>query len=133
MEARYYKYDFIMANSHDNGIWYLGHISVVSAAYFNAIYLSLRLRGKSRMPVVIVLMAVIFNLCNALMQGGWLFYFAPEGRYGTEWLLTPQFIIGCLVFLAGMVINIHSDHIIRNLRKKGDNSHYCHVVACCVT
>ncbi len=93
--------------------------------YFNRSFVyPLLLRGKSRMPVLIVLMAVVFNLCNALMQGGWLFYFAPEGRYGTEWLLTPQFIIGCLVFLSGMVINIHSDHIIRNLRKKGDSSHY---------
>ena len=39
-------------------------------------------------------------------------------------MTTPQFIIGVVVFFAGMVINMHSDHIIRHLRKPGDTGHY---------
>ena len=83
-----------------------------------------RLRGKSVMPLSIILMGVTFNVLNALMQGGWIFYLSPEDYYGRDWLTTPKFIAGFLVFLIGMYINIQSDDIIRNLRKNGDSRHY---------
>ena len=82
------------------------------------------LRGKGKMPVSIIAMGVFFNLLNACMQGGWIFWISPENRYGTEWLATPQFIIGVLIFAAGMFINIQSDSIVRHLRKPGDTKHY---------
>ena len=37
-----------------------------------------RMRGKSVMPLSIVLMGLIFNVLNALMQGGWIFYLSPD-------------------------------------------------------
>lgn len=82
------------------------------------------MRGKSRMPLSILLMGVIFNVINGLLQGEWLFYLAPEGMYTDEWLRTPQFVLGLLVFFAGMAINWHSDSVIRHLRKPGDTRHY---------
>lgn len=82
------------------------------------------IRGKSVMPLSVVLMGVVFNVLNALMQGGWIFYISPENMYSISWLTTPQFIIGTLIFFAGMIINIHSDYIIRHLRKPGDTKHY---------
>lgn len=82
------------------------------------------MRGNSRMPLSIVLMGVVFNLLNACMQGGWIFFLSPEGMYSPQWLGTPQFIIGTVIFLAGMGINIHSDKVIRNLRQPGDTKHY---------
>ena len=84
----------------------------------------LLLKGRSTMPLGIVLMGVTFNVLNALMQGGWIFYIAPEGYYTPQWLLSPQFIVGTLIFFAGMAVNIHSDRIIRRLRKPGDRNHY---------
>ena len=39
------------------------------------------LKGKSRMPVAIMAMGIVFNLLNGMMQAGGLFYFAPEGLY----------------------------------------------------
>lgn len=84
----------------------------------------LLLKGKSTMPLSIITMGIIFNTINALMQGGWLFYLAPAGTYTTEWLTTPQFIIGTIIFFAGMTININSDSVIRHLRKPGDTKHY---------
>ena len=54
-----------------------------------------RLRGKSVMPLSIILMGVVFNVFG-----------------------------GFLVFLIGMYINIQSDDIVRNLRKDGDTNHY---------
>lgn len=82
------------------------------------------LKGRGRMPLAIIAMGILFNMVNAVMQGGWIFYLAPEGLYTSAWLKTPQFIVGTAVFIAGMVINIHSDHIIRNLRRPGDTAHH---------
>ena len=82
------------------------------------------IRGKSKMPLSVIVMGVVFNVLNAIMQGGWIFYVSPENKYELSWLTTPQFIIGTLIFFAGMLINIHSDYVIRNLRKPGDTRHY---------
>jgi 3-oxo-5-alpha-steroid 4-dehydrogenase 1 len=88
------------------------------------------IRGNSKMALGIILMGVLFNTCNALMQGGWFFYFAWENPWYAEhygninWLWSPQFIIGAVLFFTGFVINLHSDGIIRRLRKPGDTKHY---------
>lgn len=82
------------------------------------------LKGKSRMPVAILLMGVLFNLINGFIQGEWLFYLAPEELYTDAWLDTPSFWAGLVLFLAGMGINWHSDYVIRHLRKPGDTKHY---------
>ena len=82
------------------------------------------LKGKSKMPVTVMFMGVLFNLCNAFMQGGWLFYISPESMYSINWLWSPQFILGSILFFGGMSLNIHSDKIILSLRKDGDTKHY---------
>lgn len=83
-----------------------------------------RIKGKSKMPFSIIAMGMVFNTLNAIMQGGWLFYVSPDNYYGPGWLTSPQFVVGTLIFIAGMAINIQSDNIIRNLRKPGDTRHY---------
>ena len=82
------------------------------------------LRGKSKMPVTVMLMGIVFNFCNAFMQGGWIFHKSPECMYPLSWLLTPQFMIGSVLFFGGMALNIQSDKIIQSLRKDGDSKHY---------
>lgn len=82
------------------------------------------LRGSSPMPLSIILMGMVFNVLNALMQGGWIFYVSPEGRYPESWLWSWQFILGTVIFLFGFGVNIHSDYIIRHLRAPGDRGHY---------
>ena len=82
------------------------------------------IRGKNRMPWIIILMGVVFNTINCYLIGGWFFYVSPEGSYPVSWLYSPLFIVGTLIFLAGMWINISSDYIIRHLRKPGDTKHY---------
>ena len=84
----------------------------------------LRLRGNSVMPLSIIVMGMTFNVLNALMQGGWIFYLSPVDYYPADWLTDPRFIIGFLIFISGMFVNIQSDDIIRNLRKEGDTQHY---------
>ena len=83
------------------------------------------MRGKSTMPIAVMLMGVTFNTFNAYIIGEWLYDpILNGGMYQLDWLWSPKFIIGALIFLAGMGINLHSDHVIRNLRKPGDTKHY---------
>ena len=85
----------------------------------------MRMSGRSRMPLSIVLMSVTFNLINGYIQGWWLFRLAPErAYYDSSWITGPAFIAGTLVFFAGMYINRRSDEIIRSLRQPGDTRHY---------
>ena len=85
----------------------------------------LLLKGKSHMPVSIVAMGVVFNVLNGVMQAGGLFWFPPEDYgLGLAYLAKPNAVIGIAVFLAGMMINLHSDHVIRHLRAPGDTRHY---------
>ena len=93
--------------------------------YFHRSFIfPLKIRGRSRMPLSIILMGVLFNTLNALMQGGWIFYFSPAGAYPSSWLGSLPFVLGTFLFFYGMFINIQSDGIIRDLRQPGDTNHY---------
>ena len=82
------------------------------------------MRGKSKMPIAIMVMGMTFNTLNSYFIGAWLYRYAPEGMYTTEWFSSPQFIIGSVIFFTGMLINLDSDNVIRHLRKPGDTKHY---------
>lgn len=93
--------------------------------YFQrAFVFPLLMKGKSRMPLVIMLMGIVFNLLNGYMQGKWLFYLAPHDMYQSSWFASPYFMAGTVLFFTGMLINWHSDNVIRHLRKPGDTRHY---------
>ena len=95
------------------------------AHYFHRSFIfPLQIRGRSRMPLSIILMGVLFNTLNALMQGGWIFYLSAPDRYPLSWLTSPAFLVGTAIFLFGMAVNIRSDSIIRHLRAPGDTAHY---------
>ena len=71
-------------------------------------------------------MGIVFNVLNGMMQAGGLFYFnegVPTG-IGLGYLLEPHALIGLALFFIGMGINLHSDSVVRNLRKPGDTRHY---------
>ncbi len=76
------------------------------------------IRGKRQMPWSIISLGMIFNTINAYLQGRWIN--TISGGYETSWLLTPIFIVGIIFFFTGFFIHVHSDHIIRNLRKPGE-------------
>ena len=79
------------------------------------------------MPLVIMGLSVLWNLINGYVQGYWLFHIAPLYKpelYTASWVTDPRFIIGTCIFIAGMIINLHSDYVIRHLRKPGDTNHY---------
>ena len=83
------------------------------------------LKGKSQMPVAIMLMGILFNVINGVIQGGGLYWFPnPDFEQGVAYLVRPNAIAGIMLFVIGMGINLHSDHVIRHLRKPGDTKHY---------
>ena len=89
------------------------------------------LKGKSRMPLSIMTMGIVFNILNGVMQAGGLFWFPNEAyASGLAYLSEPHALAGLFLFLAGMGINLHSDHVIRHLRKPGDTRHYLPARGC---
>lgn len=83
------------------------------------------MKGNSRMPLIIIFLSMIWNLLNGYLQGYWLFHLAPYFQpYSSHWVSSWQFILGTCLFVIGMIINLHSDYVIRHLRKPGDNNHY---------
>lgn len=95
------------------------------AHYFQrSIIFPMLMRGKGSMPVAIIAMGMAFNMINAFLIGHSLFNPDMAASYGAMWLNEPQFWVGVLLFLVGMGINLHSDHVIRTLRQPGDTAHY---------
>jgi hypothetical protein len=81
----------------------------------------LLIRGKEPMPITIILMGITFNGINTYLQARWIYKFSPS--YPGSWVFNPFFILGFFIFFCGFIINLHSDHIIRNLRKPGETEY----------
>ena len=71
----------------------------------------LLLKGKSRMPIAIMLMGVVFNVINGIMQGGGLYWYPnPDFQEGAAYLLRWNAILGVFLFITGLCVNWHSDN-----------------------
>jgi len=91
--------------------------------YFNRVIifpLRIRTSGK-KMPAVIMLFALFFNLVNGSVNGYWLGNFCPEFTWDT--IVVLRIIIGFVLFLAGFVINQYHDRILIRLRKENKNGY----------
>ncbi len=56
------------------------------------------------------------------MQGRYLTAYAPS-MLEDGGILHPRFVLGFVLFLAGMAINWQADSILRNLRKPGETGY----------
>lgn len=81
--------------------------------------LMIRTNGK-KMPLVILLSAILFNTVNGSVLGLW---FGKIGSYPDTWCSSVPFIIGTILFFAGMIINWRSDYYLIQLRGKGDTGY----------
>lgn len=81
----------------------------------------LMIRAKQPMPISIISFGLMFNGINTYLQARWVNTLSSP--YPDDWLFTLFFIVGFFVFFVGIVINLHSDHIIRNLRKPGETEY----------
>ncbi len=84
--------------------------------YFHRVFifpLQIRTSGK-KMPVVIVLFAILFNTVNGFLNGYWLAHFAPE--YSPGLFSAIRISTGVILFLTGFFINKYHDRILIRLR-----------------
>jgi steroid 5-alpha reductase family enzyme len=73
------------------------------------------------MPLLIAVMAVLFNAVNSFINGYYLG--TLQQQYNDSWLTDFRFIAGTLLFLAGMIINLTADEQLIHLRKSRTNGY----------
>jgi 3-oxo-5-alpha-steroid 4-dehydrogenase 1 len=76
-------------------------------------------KGK-KMPWLILVMAVVFNISNGYLNA-WSIAIHSD-RYSELWLTSPQFLIGVMVFFSGMTLNKISDKQLARLGRSKDGS-----------
>lgn len=96
------------------GVWLLHYLQRTFVFPF-----LMRGTGK-RMPLILAAVAFAYTGFNAWIN---LDHVSNVGHYPTSWLMDPRFLGGMALFLAGYVINLRSDHILRTLRKPGESGY----------
>lgn len=113
---------FVLTGKNEQSLVNMIIVGIISIHYFNrSVIFPLRIKTKGKkMPLVIVLMALGFNLSNGYLFG---YYLGNFKVYTIDWLTTPQFIIGSIIFLTGAGINKYSDSVLINLRKPNETGY----------
>ncbi|XP_035032700.1 3-oxo-5-alpha-steroid 4-dehydrogenase 2 [Hippoglossus stenolepis] len=85
--------------------------------YFHRSFIYAFLTRGRPLPLKTIVFAAIFCSLNGFLQGHHLLHCA---RFDDTWLTYARLAAGFLLFVVGLSINIHSDHILRSLRKPGE-------------
>lgn len=110
-------------NTAETFVWILFSLWIFHYINRTIVY-PLRIKAtEKKMPMFIVFNAIIFNVVNAGINGYFFAYIATSEQYNKEWLTSPHFITGLIVFFSGMLINMKSDTILIGLRKKGETGY----------
>ncbi|XP_043551380.1 3-oxo-5-alpha-steroid 4-dehydrogenase 2-like [Chiloscyllium plagiosum] len=86
--------------------------------YFRVFIYGCFTRGQV-VEIFFVLKCFVFCALNGYLQGHNLIYCTKYNSWTTDF----RFLFGMMLFLLGMAFNIHSDHLLRKLRKPGDTSY----------
>ncbi|ELK08156.1 3-oxo-5-alpha-steroid 4-dehydrogenase 1 isoform X1 [Pteropus alecto] len=78
------------------------------------------IRGGKPTSWYVCVMAFVFCTYNGYLQSRYLSHYAV---YADDWVTDPRFLAGFVLWLTGMLINIHSDGILRNLRQPGQTGY----------
>ncbi|GMT11083.1 hypothetical protein PFISCL1PPCAC_2380 [Pristionchus fissidentatus] len=96
-------------------------ILLMTIHYANRTFIfPIQLKNPKPTPIMIVISAFIFCLWNGYLQG---FYHAWYYTFPVGHFKQPITLLGFFLFFAGMAINLHSDDILRNLRKDGETEY----------
>lgn len=79
----------------------------------------IRTKGK-KMPLVIALSAIYFNLMNGF---GWGYYWGNFADYPADWVKDIRFWLGLFLFVGGMLLNMMADYQLISLRKEGETGY----------
>jgi len=71
-------------------------------------------RGARTFGLLTVVTGMIVTSLHGYLNAR--FFSALSPHYGAEWLHDPRFGMGLTIYAVGLVVNIHADAIIRNLR-----------------
>ena len=84
--------------------------------YINrSIFFPLRQDQKNKCPIIIVLSAIFFNIINGFING---YFLGSLADYSWSYMLSTNFILGSIILTIGVIINIKSDNILLNIKKK---------------
>ena len=96
-------------------------LSMVALHYFNRTFVyPFTTRGGKGSTLATTLAATGFCAVNGYLQARHLSKFAA---YDAAWLASPQFAVGLVLYVCGMTVNVHSDRVLRNLRKPGETGY----------
>ncbi|NXQ00991.1 S5A1 dehydrogenase, partial [Vidua macroura] len=100
------------------------------SVFYRALIFPLLIREGKPTPFFTFVLALLFCVFNGYLQGRSLTTYAtyPPGWLGDSRFITGELnhvmrTSGFLGWLIGTAINIHSDHILRNLRKPGETGY----------
>ncbi|KAI9556417.1 hypothetical protein GHT06_016205 [Daphnia sinensis] len=77
-------------------------------------------RGAKDSPFLVFISALSFCLFNGFMQSH---YLLNCFQYNENWVTSPQFVTGLIIFCVGLAINVHSDQLLIHLRKPGETGY----------
>jgi steroid 5-alpha reductase family enzyme len=89
-------------------------------AYRSLVY-PFRQRSKRGMPIVPLALGVLFNVANGSVNAYALTTFA--NHLDAAWIYEPRLWIGTALFSVGLGINLHSDAVLRRLRRPNDSEY----------
>ena len=114
---------FFLSGGNHHALVPLVFICIWQAHYvYRAIIFPLRINKGSK-PVALsgIAFGVVFNTLNGFLNG---YTFAhAQHLLNPAWLSSPPFIIGITLMVIGVSINIHSDNILKHLRKPGETGY----------
>jgi 3-oxo-5-alpha-steroid 4-dehydrogenase 1 len=109
--ALLFAFFFFSGTHHDSSTAIIFLIMWEAHYLHRAFIYPLTLHGPTkRMPMLIIAFGLSFNIINAYLNGRYLFDFS--GGYRDAWLSDPRFILGSMLFLAGFMVNRHSDRVL---------------------
>lgn len=114
---------FFAIGEYNRSITAIAFLFMWEAHYIHRAFIyPMTLHGPSkRMPILIVIFGLFFNCVNAYLNGRYIF--SLSGGYANSWLSEPRFITGTILYIAGFIINRHSDNILAGLRQNGKNKY----------
>ena len=114
-------YFFIRFGAYEQGVL-ISFFLIWQLHYFHRafIYPFQKSGGQKPFPILLVFMAILFNLMNGYINGYEVFV---RNDYLADWWLQWPYWCGLLLFAVGYFVNKQSDTILKNLRKPGEDTY----------
>ena len=93
-------------------------INVSGASFFRSFIYPFCIVGGKPTPIYAFLLAFLFCTVNGYMQARSALLLSSYSENDL-----PRIVIGTFLFLLGFLINQHSDHVLKNLRKPGETGY----------